>query len=373
MIKKLSFGLFDTGETILGALVFSTFFPLYITQHISPSLYSFFYGFSFLLSFLLALYLGKEADRRALRKPFFTIFGILVVLLCISVGLSLPYPALALFFFLLMAVAHQQAFVFYNSLLLDFEYRGFTSGLGVALGYVGSALALIFLADKLKEPEVYFVVAGIFFVLLLPSVIRLENPHHRSEVSVKEVFRDRSFLLLILSILTVTEVANTLVAMMGVYLKEVYLLDRVEIYRVIGFSAFGGILGGLLWGKLSDLFGVRRVFPLGFLLWTLFLASLPLAPKSLLLVWGLWAGLSLAHVWTTSRVLILSEFPEGEASIRLSFLSLTERVASTTGLFLWGTFLLLTDNNFPLSACLMAAFPILGLILFWYASKKRLI
>ncbi|WP_457601662.1 MFS transporter [Hydrogenivirga sp.] len=373
MIKKLSFGLFDTGETILGALVFSTFFPLYITQHISTSLYSFLYGLSFLLSFALALYLGRLADRRAVRKPLFSLFGALVSLLCALVGLSLSYPGLALLFFLLLAVSHQQALVFYNSLLLGFERRGFTSGLGVALGYVGSAVALIFLARHLRSPEVYYFVSLIFLIFLVPSLLTLENPPQKEEVSLKEVFRDKKFLLLILSILTVTEVANTLVAMMGVYLREVFSLENSDIYRVIGLSALGGVLGGVFWGRLSDAFGVKKVFPLGFILWSLFLITLPLAGKSLILLWGFLAGVSLSHIWTTSRVLILSEFPEGEASVRLSFLSLTERVASTLGLFIWGILLLLTEGDFRLSAGLMALFPLLGLLLFVYMRSRRLI
>jgi len=52
MKKLLSFALFDSGETILGALIFSTFYPLYITQHIDPKLYSFLYGLAFFFPFL---------------------------------------------------------------------------------------------------------------------------------------------------------------------------------------------------------------------------------------------------------------------------------------------------------------------------------
>ena len=369
MLKRISFGLFDTGETILGALVFSTFFPLYITQYIDTKIYSLTYGLAFLSSFLLALYLGKLADRTALRKLFFSLFSLLTAFLCASIGFSYTFPPLALFLFLLMAISHQQAFVFYNSLLLSFESRGRTSGLGVAFGYVGSAFALLFLAERLKEPTLYLQIALIFFILALPSLIFLENPKIASAVSIGKVVRDRRFILLILSILCVTEVANTMIAMMGIYLREVYSLKREEIYMVIGISALGGVVGGPVWGILTDLLGVRRIFPVGFFLWLLFLISLPLVPKEAILAIGSLAGLSLSHLWTTSRVFILYEFPEGEASLRLSFLSLTERVASTTGLFLWAFFLLLTGDNFRLSASLMSLFPLMGLILYRFALK----
>ena len=364
MKRRLAFSLFDSGETVLSALVFSTFFPLYITKHIDTKVYSSLYGLSFLLSFGLALYLGKIADRRAVRKHLFVTFSLLVPLLCVGIGILFQFPLISLLAFLALAVTHQQAFVFYNSLLLGFDSRGITSGMGVAFGYLGSALALLFLARYLKEPEVYFVVGGVFLLLSLPAFLYLQNPEVRSEVSIAGVLRDRRFLLLILTILTLTEVANTLIAMMGVYLREVYGFVREEIYRVIGLSALGGIFGGFLWGYLTDRVGVRRVFPLGFLIWFLFLVSLPHAPAGMVVFVGLLAGMSLAHIWTTSRILILSEFPEGEASVRLSFLSLTERIASTTGLLMWAFFLLITDNNFRVSAGLMSVFPLVGLVLF---------
>ncbi len=369
MLKRLSFGIFDTGETILGALVFSTFFPLYMTKHVDTKIYSLAYGLSFLISFLFALYLGKIADRRSLRKHFFGVFALTTGILCALISLAYPLPALALLIFLLMAISHQQAFVFYNSLLLGFEGRGKTSGFGVALGYLGSAFALLFLAERLREPYIYFQVALIFLLLSLPSLILLENPKQVSSVRIRNILRDKRFLLLVVSILCITEVANTLIAMMGVYLREVYSLGREDIYRVIGVSALGGIAGGPLWGFLTDLLGAKRIFTAGFFLWILFLLFLPLAPAKALILIGLLAGFSLSHLWTTSRVLILEEFPEGEASVRLSFLSLTERVASTIGLIIWALLLFITGDNFRLSALLMALFPITGLILYRFALK----
>ncbi|MDQ7081798.1 MAG: MFS transporter [Aquificota bacterium] len=137
----------------------------------------------------------------------------------------------------------------------------------------------------------------------------------------------------------------------------------------MGTSALGGVLGGLLWGRLGDRLGVERVFPAGFLLWTLFLVTLPIAPWELIILWGLLAGVLLSHLWTLSRVLILNRFPHEEASLRLSFLSLTERVASTTGLMLWSLLLFLTGDNFRLSAGIMSLLPLLGMAI--YILSKR--
>lgn len=368
-LKAVSFSLFDTGETILGALIFSTFFPLYITKHIDPKVYSFIYGLSFLLSFFFALYLGKVADRTGWRKEFFSFFVLTTTILGVLLYFSSEFPFVSLFVFSLMAVSHQQSFVFYNSLLLNFQQKGFASGLGVSFGYIGSATALIFLAEKLSIPDVYLVVSMIFLILSTPAMISLQNPAQKQEVSIKEVFKDRKFLLTILSILFLTEVANALIALMGIYLRKVYGFEDSFIYRVIGFSAIGGIIGGIFWGVVADRFTSKRVFPVGFFLWTAVFSLIPFVSKEYVFYFGFFVGFSLAHLWTVSRTYIIDSFPSGEVSTRMSFLSLSERVASTTGLFIWGILLYLTGDNYLLSASLMVVFPVLGFIAYRFSLK----
>ncbi len=369
MIKKFSFALFDSGETILGALIFSTLFPLYITEYVDPKIYSFTYGFSFLISFLFALFLGKLADEKGLRKHFFILFVLLTAVMNLFLWLSYENPFFSLLFFSFMAIFHQQSLVFYNSLLLDFDKKGIVSGFGVAFGYIGSAISLVFLAKYLNLPDAYLIIGIMFLFLSLPSFFFLENPAEKGNISLKFIFKDKKFLILIVCILSLTEVANTLIAMMGIYLKKVYSLSEGNIYKTIGFSAIGGVLGGLFWGKLSDVFSPKKVFPIGFFLWILFITILPFIPRKLIIIAGFLAGFSLSHLWTTSRVFIIESFPHSQVSVRLSFLSLTERVASTTGLIIWSLFLFLTENNFRISAFLMIIFPIIGLILYRYYQK----
>ncbi|WP_448587421.1 MFS transporter [Thermocrinis sp.] len=363
MKKLFSFALYDSAETIFGALIFSTFYPLYITQHIDPKLYSFLYGFAFFVSFFIALPLAKLADSKALRKHFFTFFALLTALFGVLLSLDIPVET-NLFLYLCMVVLHQQAIVFYNSLLAGFSKRGFASGFGVAFGYLGSFVSLVFLARWLKVPEVFYQVSLIFLLLALPAMVSVPNPPSKREVRIREVIGDKKFLLLILSILSLTEVANTLIAMMSIYLKNVFLLKAEEIYRVIGLSALGGVLGGLVFGSLTDKVSAKKLFPLGFLLWTCFLLLLFFIPRDLVLILGLLGGLSLSHLWTTSRVLLIERFPVEEVSVRMSFLSLTERIASTTGLWVWSLFMLLTADNYRLSALMMVVFPTVGVMLY---------
>ncbi len=373
MIKKISFSIFDTGETILGAIVFSVFFPLYITKYISVETFTFFYGLIFLISFIISLKLGKIADERNLRKRFFTLFSISVSILTLLLAIVSDNYILSLLIFFLLAIAHQQNLVFYNSLLTDFKEKGFVSGLGVSLGYIGSAVALMFFAQYLKIPYVYIFTALVFMLLALPSILFMENPNIKpKKINLKKIFSDKEFLLIIVSILFLTEIANTLISLMGVYLKEVYKLENKEIYKVIGFSSVGGIAGGIIWGYLTKFFDIKNLFVIGFILWFSFLIILPFTPKDFLIVVGLFAGFSLSHLWTTSRVLIIEVFPENEVSTRLSFLSITERISSSLGLIIWSFFLYLT-HSYKLSVLFMSGFVLIGACIFTFRDKLNLI
>ncbi|MCS7261925.1 MAG: MFS transporter [Aquificaceae bacterium] len=369
-LRLLSFALYDSAETVLGALVFSTLYPLYITEHLDTKVYSALYGFSFFLSFLLALQLGRVADSRGLRKRFFIFFSLGVPLMGLVLHLTFEVPTVNFLFYLLLALVHQQALVFYNSLLKSFDARGVASGLGVAVGYVGSAVALLFLAPRVELPQAFIWVSLIFFLLSLPSLLTLKEPQERQQVRLKELLKDRRFLFLMGSILMLMELAHTLIAMMGVYLREVYALDKQEIYRVIGLSALGGVLGGAFFGLLTDRMSAERLFPFGFFLWAGFVVLLYFTPESMLLPLGLLAGLCLSHLWTTSRVLLLEKFTEGDVSVRFSFYSLSERVASTVGLMVWSFFLLVTGGQYRLSALLMLVFPLLGLVLYLLSDRR---
>ncbi len=368
-LRLLSFALYDSGETILGALIFSTLYPLYITKHIDVKSYSFVYGFVFFVSFLLALQFGKLADKRGWRKRFFTFFSLSVPVVCLLLFVSFESPLINFLFYLLLAVVHQQALVFYNSLLKSFDLKGFASGFGVALGYVASALALIFLAPNLSLPYAFLWVAMLFFLLSVPSLYSLPEPMGRQEVMLRKLLRDKNFVLTLLSMLLLMELAHTMIAMMGVYLREVYGLSERDIYKTIGFSALGGVLGGLLFGKLTDWLSARRLFPLGFLLWSVFLLLLYSTPKELLLPLGFFAGLCLSHLWTTSRVLLIERFSGGDIAVRFSFYSLSERIASSLGLISWSLFLFITED-YRLSALLMLLFPAIGVLLYILSNRR---
>jgi len=373
-LKNISFALFDTGETILSALIFSLAFPIYISQFMDIKKFSLFYSFIFVFSFIFSLYIGKYADEKGNRKNLFILFSLLTFISSALIFFSYKAYVLALIFFLLSAIFHQQAFVFYNSLLLNFQNKGFVSGLGISFGYIGSAVALIFFADRLEIPQIFIIAPVIFLLFSIPSFIFIPNPkfvRKDKKINLKEVFKDRRFLYVILTILALTEVANTIISMMGVYLKYEFNLNNEEIYKVVGFSALGGIFGGFFWGILSEKLNINKIFPLAFPIWIGVIITTFLIAKNYLILLGIFIGFSLSHLWSTSRVFLIENFPKEEVSVRLSFLSLSERIATSVGLLCWALFLYITNNDYRLSFLLMIIFPLISIFTFYRFKKFR--
>ncbi|MCS7084156.1 MAG: MFS transporter [Aquificaceae bacterium] len=367
--RSLAFGLFDAGETALGAILISTLFPLYISNHIPTKVYTLLYGLSMVVSFVLALLLAKVADEKSIRKRLFSTFGILTSLFCALIALSLKNPYLGLLVFLLMLIFKQQSLVFYASLLGGFEKRGLTSGIGVSMGYLGASLSLVFFAPRLELPSGALFISILFLALLLPAVMILDEPKKlNQEISILKVLKSKKFSILLLSCLLVMEVASTMSAIMGIYLKEVYNLEKKEIYLTIAFSAFGGVFSGPIFGYLTDKLGPSRIFPLSFILWACFLVLLFLTPKELIRYLGLFAGLCLAHLWTSVRALIIHN-SEGDFATKMAMLSLSERLSMSIGPIIWSLLLTLTLDNYRLSALLMVIFPALGG--FFYLISRR--
>ncbi|RUM61553.1 MAG: hypothetical protein DSY59_01440 [Persephonella sp.] len=131
-------------------------------------------------------------------------------------------------------------------------------------------------------------------------------------------------------------------------------------------------VGGIIWGYLTKFFDIKNLFVVGFIFWFSFLIILPFTPKDFLLVVGLFAGFSLSHLWTTSRVLIIEVFPKNEVSTRLSFLSITERISSSLGLMVW-SFLLTLTKSYQLTVLLMSVFVVIGWLIFVFRNKLSLL
>ncbi len=376
ILPLLSWASFDFAETIFSANILSVFFPLWLINVLGgkPFHYSIAYSSSLFVSVILAIFMGKYADRHGRRKMLFlicvTISSACLLMLSLS---STLLTALIIFFF--VNLFYQQSLVLYNSLLIsvsDEENRSFSSGVGVAIGYVGGAAGL-YLISKVSSTETFafVLVAFAFFLFSLPTGFFVKEKPFRavSGVSIRKILKDRSFLLFILSCLFLTEAAHTIIIFMSIYLDKVYGLDRQTIVAVIATAAVVSAAGSPLIGKLSDKVGAARIFNIVFPAWSLAFCVFTFLPVSFVYVMGITFGLLLGTVWTTIRPMLIGLSPKEEVATRFAFLSISERMAAIIGP-LWWSFIA-EKMDYKTATLSLALFPLIGWAIY-RMHKKRL-
>ncbi|MBI4654660.1 MAG: MFS transporter [Nitrospirae bacterium] len=374
IVPLISWAFFDFAETIFSANILSVFFPLWLTQILGgkPFHYSIVYSLSLFTSVILAIIVGKYADRLGKRKPIFlaavSLSSISLIMLSRT---STLHIALAIFFF--VNLFYQQSLVLYNSLLPSVSEKGnraFSSGVGVALGYVGGAIGL-YLISMVSPTETFafvLVAFGFFFFSIPTGFFVKERPFKAiSGVSVKNILKDKGFVLFILSCLFLTEAAHTIILFMSIYLNKVYGMERHDIVPVIAVAGIIAAISAPLIGKVSDRFGVKKVFNLLFPLWALAFGVFPFMPRFFVYLMGIIIGVLLASLWTTIRPILLELSPKEEVATRFALLSMSERMAAIVGPLCWGFMVEVTD--YRIATFTLAIFPMIGWVIYLWHRK----
>lgn len=369
MVPLISWASFDFAETIFSANILSVFFPLWLTNVLGgkPFHYSITYSSSLIISILLAIAVGRYADRLAKRKSLFLI-AVILSGLCLLILSKTDTLIIALIIFFFVNLFYQQALVLYNSLLLSVstrEDRAVSSGLGVSIGYIGGAAGLYFVSRLSSSETSAFIMVAILFILFsLPTgVFVRERPIMAiNGVSLKEVIKDRRFILFVLSCLFLTEAAHTIIIFMSVYLSNVYGLNRHYIVPIIATAAVIAAIASPLIGRLSDRVGVRKVFNLLFPSWAIAFSIVPFLSARFVYLIGIIFGILLASVWTTIRPMLIELSPEEEVATRFAFLSISERMAAVIGPLWWG--FMVEIAGYRLATLTLAIFPLLGWFIF---------
>src|SRR6476619_640431 len=174
--ERASWALYDFANTIFSMNVAMLYFSVWLIAdlHTSNIVYAVGNGVSSILLVLSVPVLGAVSDARRRRKPWVVGFTLVSCLACAAIGilgqLTLPisgaetvggtalpagwHPTIATFGWVIVAFvvanyAYQAAQPFYNAMLPDLvppEERGRLSGIGTAVGYVGTIVGLLLVA-----------------------------------------------------------------------------------------------------------------------------------------------------------------------------------------------------------------------------------
>ena len=291
-MNKLFYGLYDLANSAYTVIVVTFITSAYFANQIvgDPQLGAAYWQWTAgLCGILIALtgpLLGNIADKKPKGKinllHMFTILCILITCLFWFAKPSTNYILFTLIIFLLSNYCYEAATIFYNSLLKNCSNEnniGKTSGLGFALGYIGSIPILLFILyvfvlpdtipfglDKSKFENIRFIpiIAAVWFLIFSYPMINYFKRHVQFKENVDQtpIFKKLVELVwknkftrtgkFLLARMIYSDALIVLIAGGGVYASGVFGFTPGELLKLAIYANLVAFVGVLLGGYLND-------------------------------------------------------------------------------------------------------------------------
>ena len=406
--ERWGWAVYDFANTIWSMNVASLYFATWLVVDLGASntTYSWATAISSLLMAVSVPLLGAISDARRRRKPWVVGFTILSCIATAALGFvgytmaplvgegvrgaaAVPGFHLAGATLLLIALAftvanyaYQAAQPFYNAMMTELvppsEY-GALSGLGTAVGYMGTIVGLLLVApyfdgalpllgklpaafvDTIRAMTPYTARAGrvstfvptavLFLLFSLPLFVfcRDRNPAPKGTpiawrqafgeigATVRESRKYPGVLRFILASFVYQDAVGTIVGVMGLYAIKAVGFGQGAVNTLFVVLTVPAVIGSWLCGKLVDRFGAKRTLLWVIGGWVLLLLAMIGAPsQAAFWIVGAGIGFIFGGVPTAERPLLLSLIPEHDAGRYFSLMLLSSRAAAFLGPLVWG-------------------------------------
>jgi UMF1 family MFS transporter len=295
-----------------------------------------------------------------------------------TIGALLP----VLVAFIIANFAYQAAQPFYNAMLTELvpaEERGRLSGIGTAVGYVGSIVGVMLIfpfftgempvigklsdgvVDTLRSIVPFtstggrvstFVPTALLFLLFSlplfffcrdhdPAPRGTSVPWRQAFSNVANTVRDSrkhpGALRFILASLIYQDAVGTIVTFMALYaVKAMNFQEGAEVTLFVVLTV-PAIFGSYIAGLLVDRIGAKRTLALTIGIWIALLGAMIAVPtQNAFWIVGLLIGFNFGGVNAAERPMLLSLVPDRDAGRYFSLMLLSARVAAMIGPLVWG-------------------------------------
>lgn len=395
-IARGSWALYDLANTIWSYAVFSRAIGLYLVAELGSgagNLWLFIaVSISVSINALLSPFLGAVSDRYGRRLPFLFAFTLLA---CLP-AMAIPFVEVPLGI-LLFAIANfgfQACLIYYDAtlrLVSTPEDRGWMSGVGIAVGYVGTVLiALLLFVTDLSASET-FVVAPILFLLFATPIFlvlrdtgRREAVEHPLGAAWSQTWRTIRSLRnypglgrFLVARFFYTDALFTSITIMTVFAVEAVGFGEGESNLVFLGLTLAAIAAGFMWGRLTDRWGPKRTLFIVLCTWAvaLTIGAVVLA-KLPFIVAGILIGSGFAGMQVADRVLMYRLSPPERLGEFYGLYGLVGKGSQVIGGMVYGLTLFLFFDTLGTGAYQLGILTLLitmliGMALLWGVPEKR--
>jgi len=350
--------LYDFANTIFSFVVITRYFNDWIVnERGQPDIYVGLMSAAVSIVLLAALpVIGARADREGRHKPVLVVFTVTCVAMTALLGVVEPV-LLALVVAGLATFAFNTADSQYHPLLAVVApegKRGRVSGTGVAVGYLGTLVALFALGAYVDDGEAqkaFLPAAAMLGLFALPCFFLVRETKRGSDplsggdsrgltplvAGFRRARREPYGRLLLARFLYVDAIA-TVIQFLTVYARRTGDFDGDAIDALLALSTVAAIAGAVGAGLLAERLGPRRVI-LGTLVITVVTLVATAATGSSALLWvaGPFVGIALGSLSAVDRIFFLRLVPAERRGEEFGLYALVGKLSSGFGpLVLWG-------------------------------------
>ena len=433
--ERWSWALYDFANTIFSMNVATMYFSGWVVVDlgVSETAYAIANGIASILVVLAIPVLGAVSDARRRRKPWVVGFTIASCLATAAIGVfgrtQLPlygtnviggaarpehwHATTSMLLWVWIAFiaanfAYQAAMPFYNAMMPELapeEEQGRLSGLGTAVGYVGSIVGVLLVipfftgglpglgalsdgvmhalrsimpfTDRGGRVSTFVPTAVLFLLFSLPLFIFCRDHNarrERSRIAWREAFREVAHtirdakrhpgaLRFILTSFVYQDAVGTIVSFMTLYAVQAVGFEKGSETTLFLVLTIPAIFGSYLAGILVDRFGAKRTLMTTLLIWVALLAAMIAAPsKNAFWIVGLMIGFNFGGVPAAERPVLLSLVPDVEAGRYFSLMLLSSRAAAILGPLLWGLTVALLESSIGIAMAYRAAVVVVAIM-----------
>ena len=307
----------------------------------------------------VAPWAGARSDAAGRRIPTLVVTTLLAVAATALLATGPVWLTLVLLWVAVIAV--NTGGVVYDALLVDVsdeENRGWVSGLGVGVGYVGSfiGLGLGLLALDVLEwgfPGAFRLIAAAFLIFAIPAFVFIRErpaapgpkPTLASVVtglgaSWSNARRYPGVVRFLVGRFFYTDAINTLIGgFLAIFVIDELGLDRRFFTALMGIAITTAIAGGIGAGRAVSILGPIRVLRLVLLLWIAAMLSGMVAAVTgntdIAWIIGPLGGLALGATWASDRVVMTRISPPQHLGEFYGLYATVGRFATIVGPLVW--------------------------------------